>query len=65
MEQYFQANKEDWDQKTVLHENAPFYAVEYCRGQYREDTQWVWLPMLQKALTACDDLNCAEIGAGL
>lgn len=25
MEQYFQANKEDWDQKTVLHKNAPFY----------------------------------------
>jgi SAM-dependent methyltransferase len=28
MEQYFQANKEDWDQKTELHENAPFYNLE-------------------------------------
>jgi hypothetical protein len=38
-----------------------YIAVEYCRGQYNPETQWVWLPMLQKALTACDDLNCAEL----
>ena len=25
MEEYFQANKEDWDQKTDLHKEAPFY----------------------------------------
>jgi hypothetical protein len=38
-----------------------YIAVEYCRGRYNPETQWVWLPMLQKALMACDDLNCAEL----
>lgn len=28
MKEYFQANKEDWDQLTALHENAPFYDLE-------------------------------------
>lgn len=54
-----------WDDYRLCLAMGVYIAVEYCRGQYREDTQWVWLPMLQKALTACDDLNCAEIWAGL
>jgi hypothetical protein len=29
----------------------------------KEETQWVWLPMLQKALTACDDLKCYQLYA--
>lgn len=28
MEEYFQANQEDWDRLTILHEQAPFYDLE-------------------------------------
>jgi hypothetical protein len=52
-----------WDDYRLCLAMGVYIAVEYCRGRYREDTQWVWLPMLQKALTACDDLNCAELWA--
>lgn len=50
-----------WDDYRLCLAMGVYIAVEYCRGQYNPETQWVWLPMLQKALTACDDLNCAEI----
>ncbi len=36
-------------------------AVEWCRGGVNEEWTSVWLPMLQKTLTACDDLNCHEL----
>ena len=36
-------------------------AVEYCRGGIIERQQHIWLPMLQRALTACDDLHCADM----
>ncbi len=36
-------------------------AVEYCRGGINERQQHIWLPMLQRALTACDDLHCADL----
>ncbi|NUM46920.1 MAG: hypothetical protein HUU38_19620 [Anaerolineales bacterium] len=35
-----------------------YIAAEYCRG---EEGAWLvdtWIPMLQRALTAWDDLNC-------
>lgn len=54
-----------WDDYRLCVAMGVYIAVEYCRGQYNEETQWIWLPMLQKTLTACDDLNCAEIWAGL
>lgn len=38
-----------------------YIATEYCRGGVNEQWVAVWLPMLQRALTACDDLNCAEL----
>jgi hypothetical protein len=38
-----------------------YIAIEYCRGGINEKWAPVWLPMLQRALTACDDLNCKEI----
>ena len=50
-----------WDDYRLCLAMGVYIAVEYCRGQYNEETQWVWLPMLQKALTACDDLNCAQL----
>jgi hypothetical protein len=38
-----------------------YIATEYCRGSVNE--RWIntWLPMLQRSLTACDDLNCSEL----
>lgn len=38
-----------------------YVAVEYCRGEGGARRVDVWLPMLQRALTACDDLNCTEV----
>lgn len=36
MDHYFQANKEDWDQRTFLHENAPFYDLDgFKKGKDR------------------------------
>jgi hypothetical protein len=34
-----------------------FVACEYCRGGINSRLVWLWLPMLQRALTACDDLD--------
>lgn len=36
-----------------------YIAIEYCRGSGAELVD-VWLPMLQRALTACDDLGVGE-----
>lgn len=38
-----------------------YIATEYCRGGINE--RWIptWLPMLQRALAACDDLDCSEL----
>lgn len=52
-----------WDDYRLCLAMGVYIAVEYCRGRYNAETQWVWLPMLQKTLTACDDLNCAELYA--
>jgi hypothetical protein len=38
-------------------------ATEYCRGGVNERWIPVWLTMLQRSLTACDDLKCAELWA--
>ena len=35
-----------------------YIATEYCRGGVNERWIHVWLPMLQRALTARDDLDC-------
>lgn len=34
-----------------------YIATEYCRGEGGAQLVHVWLPMLQRALTACDDLG--------
>lgn len=36
-----------------------YVAVEWCRGGLNQETRPYWLPMLQKAMTALDDLECA------
>jgi len=38
-----------------------YIAAEYCRGGVNERQVHIWLPMLQRALTACDDLNCSVL----
>lgn len=38
-----------------------YIATEYCRGGVNKRWFHVWLQMLQRALTACDDLNCYEL----
>ena len=36
-------------------------ATEYCRGGINKQWFHVWLQMLQRSLTAVDDLNCSEL----
>ena len=38
-----------------------YVAAEYCRGGINERWVSVWLSMLQRTLTAIDDLNCSEL----
>ena len=35
-----------------------YIAVEYCRGGVNERWIPIWLPMLERSLTACEDLDC-------
>lgn len=41
-----------------------YIATEYCRGGVNNRWVHVWLQMLQRALTACDDLNSYELWNG-
>lgn len=38
-----------------------YVATEYCRGGVNERRAHIWLPKLQRALTACDDLACKTL----
>ncbi len=38
-----------------------YIAVEFCRGGVNERWIRVWLLMLQRSLTACDDLDCRAL----
>lgn len=38
-----------------------YIATEYCRGRVNERWIHVWLPMLQRSLIACDDLDCSTL----
>jgi hypothetical protein len=38
-----------------------YIATEFCRGGVNERWITAWLPMLQRSLTACDDLDCSEL----
>ncbi|MCI0397037.1 MAG: hypothetical protein L0332_05530 [Chloroflexi bacterium] len=50
-----------WDDYRLCVAMGIYIATEYCRGGLNEQFQWVWLPKLQRSLTACDDLNCREL----
>jgi hypothetical protein len=38
-----------------------YVATEWCRGGLNEGAKHIWLPMLQKAMTAFDDLDCEQL----
>lgn len=38
-----------------------YVATEWCRGGLNDHTREFWLPMLQRSMTAFDDLMCAEL----
>jgi hypothetical protein len=38
-----------------------YVATEYCRGGINDWRIGFWMSMLQRTLTACDDLNCSEL----
>lgn len=40
---------------------AAYIATEYARGGVGGRWQWHYMRMLDRALTACDDLHCAEL----
>lgn len=42
-----------------------YVAVEYCRGGINERWISAWLPMLQRSLLACDDLDCRALWKGV
>lgn len=50
-----------WDDYRLCVAMGVYVATEYCRDGVNEQWSWVWLPMLQRSLTACDDLDCREL----
>ncbi len=46
-----------WADYRLMAPMGVYIATEYCRGGLNEPLTWVWLPMLQRTLTACDDLG--------
>ena len=44
---------------------AVYIATEYCRGGVNERWVPIWLPMLQRSLTAMDDLECSALWQGM
>ncbi len=50
-----------WDDYKLCAAMGVYVAVEYCRDGVNE--RWIdtWLTMLQRALTACDDLDCRAL----
>jgi hypothetical protein len=50
-----------WDDYRLCVAMGVYISTEYCRGGVNERYIPVWLPMLQRALTACDDLDCRSV----
>jgi hypothetical protein len=38
-----------------------YIATEWCRGQFYAETLPLWMPMLQRSMTAYDDLECGKL----
>ena len=50
-----------WTDYRLMIPMGVYIAVEYSRGGLDTDLQFVWLPYLQRTLTAIDDLDCAAL----
>lgn len=50
-----------WDDYRLCVMMGVYVATEWCRTELRLDTHQYWMPMLQRTLTAVDDLNCMEL----
>jgi hypothetical protein len=50
-----------WDDYSLCVAMGVYIATEYCRGGVDERWVPIWLPKLQRSLTACDDLACSEL----
>lgn len=50
-----------WDDYRLCAAMGVYIATEYCRGGINERQVQYWLPMLQRSLTACDDLDCRAL----
>jgi hypothetical protein len=50
-----------WDDYRLCVMMGAYVATEWCRTELRMDTQQYWMPMLQRTLTAVDDLHCTEL----
>lgn len=50
-----------WDDYRLCVAMGIYIATEWCRGPGGAQHKDIWLPMLQRALTACDDLMCSEL----
>lgn len=50
-----------WDDYRLMAAMTVYIPIEWCRGQFNADTLPTWMPMLQNAMTAFDDLACAKL----
>jgi hypothetical protein len=50
-----------WEDYRLCAVTNVYVATEWCRGGINEETMHIWLPMLQKAMMAFDDLGCGRL----
>lgn len=50
-----------WDDYRLCVMMGVYVATEWCRTQLNMDTHQYWMPMLQRTLTAVDDLQCIDL----
>lgn len=50
-----------WDDYRLSAAMGVYVATEWCRGGVNERWTEVWLTMLQRSLTAIDDLDCSQL----
>jgi hypothetical protein len=50
-----------WTDYRLMIPMGVYIAVEYCRGGLNSRSVDVWLPYLQRTLTACDDHDCVAL----
>lgn len=50
-----------WDDYRLCVMMGVYVATEWCRTDLRLDTHQYWMPMLQRTMTAVDDLKCSDL----